>query len=126
MTKIYTIGYLKKHTVNLSKEDTSNIPGDITGKLKGPKNRKATQFIASYDNSKILFSVPQEVILVLGRLFKKKNQLELGYLLDEDIWYVLQKGSLLWSSEVLRLEEKKKEPNFDRYQALKRDPNNNS
>jgi len=126
MTEIYTIEYLKKHTVNLSKEDTFNIPRDIIKKLNVRKDHKATQFIANYDNSKIFFSVPQEMILVLGRLFKKKNQLELGYLLDENIWYVLQKGTLLWSSEILRLEEKKRAPNFNRYEALKRNLNNNS
>jgi hypothetical protein len=117
MKKIYTISFLKKSVVNVSKETPNNLFSNITEKTNQPE---ATQFIANYDKSQIFFAIPQRVILTLGRFFKKRQQLELGYLLHENIWYILEKNTLLWSDKVITLKENEKISKYNRYTALKK------
>ena len=106
----YTLKDLKKKTVELSTETTVYIGLDLKGE-------KGKEFVANYKNSIINFTVPAEIICVLGRLYQNNNHLELGYFLDEDIWYILKRNNLLWSSKVINLKKKEK-PKFNRFTAL--------
>lgn len=102
----YTTIYLKSKTVTLSSEKIK-LGGEIV-----------KEFTAHFKNSLINFVVPEEIIKVLGRLLQKNDHLELGYIVEKDIWFILQKDCLLWSDRIFKLMQKNKKPKFNRYTAL--------
>lgn len=104
----YTSKYLRQNTVELLTEKV----------LFGKKVEKV--FVARFQKSVVAFSVPAEIIKVLGRLFKNNDNLELGYLVKKDIWFILQKDKLLWSNKVIKLDKKEENEKvkFNRFTAL--------
>ncbi len=108
MHNFYTNKILRKNTVTV-----------LIEKIIDPiKKTEIKQFVANLRNSVITFIIPDDIINVLGRLFKKHDHLELGYLVEEDIWFILKKGEFLWSNKILRMEPKKEEIRHNRFTAL--------
>lgn len=103
---IYTIKELKRYVVTLSSEQI-----EFTDKT-------VKEFVAKFNDSLLVFPVPAEIVEVLGRLFQKNDHLELGYLEKKEIWFILRKHSLLWSSQIINLKRREK-PRFNRFTALK-------
>ena len=110
----YTIKELKKNLVTVSSDTIEN------------DEIKIKTFSASFDNSSlgsIVFPIPDDVVKILGRLFQKNDHLELGYIVSEEIWFILQKDKLLWSNKFLKLkpEKEEKKPRYNRFTALIKD-----